>query len=74
MKFEIVNQNGKDVLCIVIPVDPESLANAKQSKSALAKAAEKGLAASTVPATLVASTGGFTACGPVKVSLNVTKA
>jgi uncharacterized protein YaaQ len=45
-----------------------------QSNSALAKALEKGLKPETVPATMVASTGGFTRVGAFKVSANVTLA
>jgi succinyl-CoA synthetase beta subunit len=45
-----------------------------QSKSALLKALEKGLDAKTVPATMVATTGGFMRCDRFKVSANVTLA
>ena len=44
-----------------------------QSKSAIAKAVEKGRDPSTVPANLLATTAGFTSFGDVKVSLNVMK-
>jgi hypothetical protein len=71
MKYEIVDGNK---LAIVIDVSPEALKKAIQSKSALLKAAEKGLAASSVPANLLATTGGFITVGPVKLSLNVLKA
>jgi len=45
-----------------------------RSKSAIAKALAKGLDAETVPATSLASSGGFVRCGDVKVSLNVMTA
>lgn len=45
-----------------------------QSKSALAKALAKGIAPDQVPATMLATTGGFARVGDVKVSLNVTAA
>jgi len=70
-KAEIVDGNK---LCIVIDVSEKALKGATQSKSALAKAAAKGLAADTVPPSLVATTGGFIVQGPVKFSLNVVKA
>lgn len=45
-----------------------------RSKSAVQKAIAKGLAESTVPETLLASTGGFALCEGVKVSMNIIKA
>ncbi len=42
-----------------------------QSKSALDKAAKKGIPADKVPASLVATTGGFTRFGNHAISLNV---
>lgn len=45
-----------------------------QSKSALAKALAKGLKPEDVPATLLASTGGFAPAAGCKVSLNVITA
>lgn len=45
-----------------------------QSKSALEKAAKKGLKPETVPCTLVATSGGFIRCGNFKFSGNVTLA
>jgi hypothetical protein len=71
MKYEIVDGNK---LCIVIDISPEALKKAIQSKSALKKAAEKGLAASTVPFNLLATTSGFSTIGPVRLSMNVLKA
>lgn len=71
MKYEIVDGNK---LCIVIPIAPADLAKAVQSKSAIAKALAKGGKAEDVPATLLATTGGFVSCGPIKLSLNVLKA
>lgn len=69
MKIEIIKQNGIECLAIVVPLN----ATPVQSKSALAKAAAKGLSADTVPANLLATTGGFTRYGNCKVSLNVLK-
>lgn len=71
IKCDIVEGNK---LCIVVDISPEALKNATKSKSAIAKALAKGQAADTVPASVVASSGGFTLCGPVKLSLNVIKA
>jgi hypothetical protein len=44
-----------------------------QSKSAIAKALDKGKDPATVPHNLLATTAGFTSFGDVKVSLNVMK-
>ena len=44
-----------------------------QSKSAVRKALEKGLDPATVPANMIADTGGFTRFGEYKVSLNCMK-
>jgi uncharacterized protein YaaQ len=45
-----------------------------KSKSAIAKALAAGRGEETVPATMLASTGGFQRVGDCKVSLNVTTA
>ncbi len=71
-KAELVENNTK--LCILVDISPAALKGAIQSKSALAKAAKAGLEPGTVPMNLVASSGGFVVQGPVKFSLNVTKA
>lgn len=57
---------------LIITVDLD--AKRTQSKSALAKAAEKGLDASTVPASMIANSGGFVRAGDAKYSLNVIAA
>ena len=45
-----------------------------KSKSAIAKALAKGQKEADVPATMLATTGGFARVGDCKVSLNVTTA
>lgn len=44
-----------------------------QSKSAIAKALKAGLKAEEVPATMLASSGGFTKLDGCKVSFNITQ-
>lgn len=72
MKYELVENGTK--LCVIVDVTPAALAKATQSKSAIAKALAKGGKAEDVPATLLATTGGFVSVGPVKLSLNVLRA
>lgn len=43
-----------------------------QSKSALAKAIEKGVDPAKVPCTMIATSGGFVRAGNAKYSINVT--
>jgi len=60
-----------DKLIITVDISKQAFANAVVSKSALKKAQDKGL---PEPApSLIATTGGFTSVGNVKLSLNVTK-
>lgn len=56
---------------LILTVDLAAVAY--KSKSAIAKALDKGLDADTVVANMLATTGGFQRCGDVKVSLNVLK-
>lgn len=61
----VVDKDGNLVLTIALSKTPT------QSKSAIAKAIKDKVDPSTVPATMLATTGGFTRCGNFKVSLNV---
>lgn len=59
-----------DKLIVTIDVSAKTLEGATVSNSEAAKAAKAGR---QPEARLVASTGGFLACGPVKLSINAIK-
>lgn len=61
-------EGNKLIITVDLDVKPT------QSKSAMLKAAEKGIEANKVPATMVATSGGFVRADKVKYSLNVSLA
>lgn len=71
MSYDAKVQDGK--LVIIVDVSDKAIAAATVSKSAVLKAIKEGRDPDKLIPSLIASTGGFSTVGNVRVSLNVTK-